>query len=274
MSYLLYDKLKDVDFRKAVPKVVVFLAEIEKNGGIEAEIIKDEIFMIFLNEFIDNPNIITAKNLIQEYPALIDIFAECKVPRNEILPINQNPTNIVNQDQIASGPPGFSRGVVDLYQEKPPMSLLRIFFISFILCLIISLPIAYYYYDSDIVRYQKAAKNEIKLYPPTQQEIDRWEARQRQIQIETKRKEILFLQMGVNPPEDLEFDAMLKHLENYPTGHNPPFHQIQKLLDNAYQKRQNLIFYSIMGSLLISITIVLVCFLDRRVVSTKKRDNR
>ncbi len=153
---------------------------------------------------------------------------------------------------------------ISLHQEKKPLTLMHIFIYSFIFTILATSTISYFFYNNDITRYSKAIRNEIKLLPPTQFEIDRWEKKDKELEIAYKRKEILALQMGLKLSDDTIDEARINHMMQYPDGHNPPKSQLQKLLNDAYHKRNELFTYSVVFSVALSMIVAIVYYFDKK----------
>jgi len=157
-----------------------------------------------------------------------------------------------------------NNNTITLDKGKKPLTLIHIFIYSFILTILVTSAVSYFFYNNDITRYSKAIRNEIKLIPPTQAEIDRWEKKDRELEIAYKKKEIFALQMGLTLSDDTIDDARVNHIMQYPDGHNPPKFQLQQLLNESYQKRNQLFIYSLAFSLVLSIIVSIVYYFDKK----------
>ena len=123
----------------------------------------------------------------------------------------------------------------------------------FFIIAIVTIPFSWNYYQDDVNKLKDAYADKTKLFPPYEWEINKWEWEDRQLQIKQKEKEIVLLRMNISIPENMD-QEVLAHFDKYPKGHNPPQKVIQMLVDDIYKKINNLIYWDLIISGIISIT--------------------
>jgi hypothetical protein len=135
----------------------------------------------------------------------------------------------------------------------------KICLISLGICLFVSMLFAWSFYHEDLIKYENAYADKIKLYPPTDREIKQWEYMDKQLQIKQKQKEIVLLKMGVTIPDDIDKEVF-EHLTKYPEGHNPSKEVLNKLIDEVKRKTLVLYSYAFVFSILASIIIGIIYY--------------
>lgn len=131
--------------------------------------------------------------------------------------------------------------------------------ITFAVSLLLFLFFSWHYYQDDLSNLTKAYHDKIKLYPPTDNEVARWEADHRRLEIQQKQKEIMLLRMNISIPDDIDKDVFA-HLDKYPDGHNPPKRELQKSIDSINDKKVKLYIFSLGFSVLLSFIAGLIAY--------------
>lgn len=135
----------------------------------------------------------------------------------------------------------------------------QITLLTFTISLFLTLFLSWHYYQDDLSKLTSAYNDKIKLYPPTDYEVARWEAEHRRLEIQQKQKEIVLLRMNISIPDDIDKDV-LAHLDKYPDGHNPPKTELQRSINSINDKKTKFYLLSLGFSILASFIAGIVAY--------------